>query len=60
MLTPSTRLRLQSIVARISRDEPISLQERVEIQKHADHNATVAGWLRQARRRSCQSGPVHG
>jgi hypothetical protein len=60
MLSPSTRLRLQSIVARIGRDEPVSLQERIEIQKFADHNATVAGWLRQARRRRCQSAPMDG
>lgn len=60
MLTPSTRLKLQAILARISRDEPVSLQERIELQKHADRNATVAGWLRQARRRRCQSGPLTG
>jgi hypothetical protein len=60
MLTPSTRLRLQSILARISRDEPVSLQERIELQKHADRNATVAGWLRQARRRRAQTGPLTG
>lgn len=60
MLTPSTRLRLQSILARISRDEPVSLQERIELQKHADRNATVASWLRQARRRRAQTGPLTG
>lgn len=60
MLTPATRLRLQQILDRISRDEPVSLQERIELQKHADRHATVAGWLRQARRRRCRSGPRDG
>lgn len=60
MLTPSTRLRLQGILARISRDEPVTLQERIELQKYADRNAVVAGWLRAARRRRCQPRPADG
>ena len=60
MLTPSTRLRLQDILGRISRDEPVTLPERIELQKFADRNATVAGWLRQARRRHCRTGPGDG
>ena len=54
MLSPSTRLRLQEILTRISRDQPVSLQERIELQKHADRHPSVAGWLRQARRLRCR------
>ncbi|MFM7362248.1 MAG: hypothetical protein ACKOBY_04680 [Cyanobium sp.] len=51
MLSPTTRLRLQEILERIATDQPVSLRERIYLQKFADRDATVAGWLRQARRR---------
>jgi hypothetical protein len=51
MLTPATRLWLMEILERIGNDEPVSLQERIDLQKFADHDQSVAGWLRQARRR---------
>jgi hypothetical protein len=51
MLTPATRLRLQEILGRIAADQTVSLSERIYIQKFADRDAAVAGWLRQARRR---------
>lgn len=60
MLTPSTRLRLQEILGRIGRDEAVSLNERIYLQKFADRDPTVAGWLRQARRHRTHSGPVDG
>lgn len=50
MLTPATRLRLQEILRRIGEDQPVSLEERIDVQKFADRNPAVAGWLRQARR----------
>lgn len=50
MLTPSTRLKLQAILRRIGHNEPVSLSERIYVQKFADHDATVASWLRRARR----------
>ena len=50
MLTPTTRLRLQEILSRIRDDEPVTLQERIYLQKFADRDQGVAGWLRQARR----------
>jgi len=58
MLTPTTRLRLQEIIARIRDDEPVSLPERIYVQKFADRDQGVAGWLRQARRQ--QLGQVPG
>lgn len=58
MLTPSTRLRLQAILARISTDQPVTLQERIYVQKFADRDQGVAAWLLQARRRQLQQSPI--
>jgi hypothetical protein len=60
MLTPTTRLRLQEILERIAADQPVSLRERIYLQKFADRDATVAGWLRQARRRQRGGGGGDG
>lgn len=57
MLTPSTRLRLQAILARISTDQPVTLQERIYVQKFADRDQGVAAWLLQARRRQLRQSP---
>ena len=54
MLTPNTRLRLQAILDRISSNQPVSLQERIYVQKFADRDQGVAAWLLQARRRQLQ------
>lgn len=51
MLTPGTRLRLQAILERIGSDQPVSLPDRIYVQKFADRDQGVAAWLRQARRR---------
>ncbi|MBU6354035.1 MAG: hypothetical protein KGQ81_03650, partial [Cyanobacteria bacterium REEB498] len=50
MLTPATRIRLQEILERIRSDAAVSLEERIYVQKFADRNHMVAGWLHQARR----------
>jgi hypothetical protein len=57
MLTPSTRLRLQEIIERIGADQPVTLQERIYVQKFADRDQGVASWLLQARRRQLQQFP---
>lgn len=57
MLTPSTRLRLQAILARISTDQPVTLQERIYVQKFADRDQGVAAWLLNARRRQLRQSP---
>ena len=49
MLSTSTRLRLQEILTRLSKNEPVSLDERILVQKYADRNSTVWHWLRKAR-----------
>jgi len=45
MLTPSTRLRLQAILDRIGSDQPVTLQERIYVQKFADRDQGVAAGL---------------
>jgi hypothetical protein len=48
MLTPNTRLRLQDIIGRIAESQPVSLRERIYVQKFADRDASVWSWLRRA------------
>ncbi len=60
MLTPTTRLRLQGILERIAADAPVSLGERIYLQKFADRDPGVASWLRQARRRQQGVRPADG
>jgi hypothetical protein len=52
MLSTATRLRLQEIADRISSHEPVSFEEMMLIQKHADHNTSAAEILRKARRKA--------
>jgi hypothetical protein len=54
MLTPHTRLRLQEILERIAESKPVSLQERIYLQKFADRDASVWSWLRRAQRQQRQ------
>ena len=49
MLTTKTRLKLQHILTRLSKNEAVSLDERILVQKYADRNSTVWHWLRKAR-----------
>lgn len=57
MLTPTTRLRLQAILEKIGADQPVTLQERIYVQKFADRDQGVAAWLLRARRQQRQQGP---
>jgi hypothetical protein len=50
MLTPTTRLKLQEIIGRIADSRPVSLHERIFVQKFADRDASVWSWLRRAQR----------
>ena len=59
MLTTNTRLVLQAILERIARGEPVSLKDRVLLQKYADRDRTVMGWLHRAQRqRQCSEVPT--
>ena len=49
MLSAKTRLILQEILTRLSNNEPVTLEERILLKKHADRNSTVWHWLRKAR-----------
>jgi hypothetical protein len=60
MLTPSTRLRLQNIIERIANSEPVSLNERIVVQKFADRDPSVWGWLKQAQRKQLEGLPKPG
>lgn len=60
MLTPSTRLRIQNIIGRIANSEPISLKERIYVQKFADRDPSVWGWLKQAQRQQLEGLPKPG
>ena len=60
MLTPSTRLRLQNIIERIANSEPVNLNERIYVQKFADRDPSVWGWLKQAQRQQLEGLPKPG
>ncbi len=47
-LTNKTRLKIQDIVKRISQDKPVSLEERIYIEKLSRHNSTLWTWLKKA------------
>ena len=47
-LTNKTRLKIKDIVKRISLDEPVSLEERIYVEKFAKHNSTIWTWLKKA------------
>ena len=47
-LTNNTRLKIKDIVKRISIDEPVSLEERIYVEKFAKHNSTIWTWLKKA------------
>jgi len=47
-LTNKTRLKIQDIVKRISQDKPVSLQERIYIEKLSKHNSTIWTWIKKA------------
>ena len=47
-LTNQTRLKIQDIVVRISKDKKVSLEERIYVEKLAKHNSTIWTWLKKA------------
>ena len=48
MLTSSTRIRIQEILTRIAREQEVTLEERIYINKFASRNQNVSSWLRKA------------
>ena len=47
-LTNKTRLKIKAIVKRISLNEPVSLEERIYVEKISKHNSTISTWLKKA------------
>ena len=48
LLSNQKRLKIQGIIKRISQDKPISLEERIYVEKFAQHNSTISLWLKRA------------
>ena len=47
-LTNQTRQKIKGIISRISKDEKVSLEERIYVEKLAKHNSTIWTWLKKA------------
>ena len=61
MLTSSTRIRIQEILTRIAREQEVTLEERIYINKFASRNQNVSSWLRKAtylQRNKTHSNPI--
>ncbi len=50
MLTTETRQRIESIIERLQKGQPVSLKERIQLKKYATYIPFVAGKLSQALR----------
>ena len=48
LLSNQKRLKIQAIIKRIVRDQEISLEERIYVEKFAQHNSTISLWLKKA------------
>ena len=60
MLTTATRLRIQDILRRVAQGQSVSLQERIYVNKFAERDRTVNGWVSRARRMQLQQAPAKG
>ena len=49
MLSTSSRLRIQNILLRLAKNQQVTLQERIYINKYADRDQTVYSWLKKAK-----------
>ena len=48
LLNHQKRLKIQEIIKRILRDQEVSLEERIYVEKFAKHNSTISLWLKTA------------
>ena len=48
LLSNQKRLKIQGIIKRISLDQEISLEERIFVEKYAQHNSSISLWLKKA------------
>ena len=49
LLSKKKRLKIQRIIKRISLDQEILLEERIFVDKFAQHNSSIALWLKKAK-----------
>ena len=58
LLSNQKRLKIQGIIKKIAHDKSISLEERIYVEKFAQHSSTISLWLKKAnsfRRNGLQS-----
>ena len=48
LLSNQKRLKIQEIITRIAQDKSITLEERIYVEKFANHNSTISLWLKKA------------
>ena len=48
ILSNQKRLKIQRIIKRIAQDKSITLEERIYVEKFANHNSTISLWLKKA------------
>ena len=48
LLSNQKKLKIQGIIKRILQDQEISLEERIYVEKFAQHNSTISLWLKKA------------
>ena len=48
LLSNQKRLKIHGIIKKIAQDKPISLEERIYVEKFAQHNSTISLWLKKA------------
>ena len=48
LLSNQKRVKIKGIIKRIVQDQSISLEERIFVEKFAQHNSTISLWLKKA------------
>ena len=48
LISNQKRLKIQGIIKRIAQDKSITLEERIFVEKFANHNSTISLWLKKA------------
>jgi len=48
LISNQKRLKIQTIIKRIAQDESITLEERIYVEKFANHNSSISLWLKKA------------
>ena len=51
LLSNEKRIKIQGIIKKISLNQTVTLEERIYVEKFAQHNSTVSFWLKKANSR---------